>query len=246
MTLPADGLAPDRPYLSAALEVPGLPPGVRGWVTTRANGSLGLSSAEPVGEVMARWGVLAAELQTVGLPRVASAHQVHGVRVLSHAGQWSGWVRDWEADGHVTTVSGTALVVTVADCTPVLLAHPGGAVAALHAGWRGTASGILAVGLDRLASLGYPADECLMYLGPAICGRCYEVGPEVLSAVTGRPAAAKGCLDVRAALHEQAWAAGVRHITVAAECTRCGPTPWFSHRGGDSGRQVAIIGRPAP
>jgi YfiH family protein len=195
---------------------------------------------------MGRWGLVAAELATVGLDRMASANQVHGARVLTHGGGWQGWLRDWEADGHVTTVVGTALVVTVADCTPVLVAHPAGAVAALHAGWRGTAAGILSTGLNRLASLGFPATECHVYLGPAICGACYEVGPEVLSAVTGRPAAGKGCLDVRAVLSDQAWAAGVRQIVNDPECTRCGPERWFSHRGGDAGRQIAIIGCSAP
>ena len=246
MTGRIDAPSATGPILSAALPVPGLPAGVLGWVTTRASGSLGLSTPEPVQDVMGRWGQLAAELRTVGIHRMASAHQVHGARVLTHEDAWSGWLRDWDADGHVTRASGTALVVTVADCTPVLLAHPAGAMAALHAGWRGTASGILAAGLERLAAFGCPASECVMYLGPAICGACYEVGPEVLSAVTRRPAAAKGCLDVRAVLYEQAWSAGVRQITLATECTRCMPSHWFSHRGGDLGRQVAIIGRVAP
>lgn len=242
----AGGVGGGGPVLRHAVSIDGLPAGVRGWITTRSSGSLGLSSPEPADVIMGRWGQLAAELGSLGIHRMASAHQVHGARVLTHGGGWTGWLRDWNADGHVTGVPGTALVVTVADCTPVLLAHPRGAIAALHAGWRGTAAGILTAGLDRLESLGFPAAECVLHLGAAICGRCYEVGPEVLAAVTGQPAAGKGCLDVRAILFEQARALGVRQLTSSPACTRCEPDRWFSHRGGDVGRQVAILALDAP
>ena len=144
-------------------------------------------------------------------------------------------------DGHLTTTPGTALAVTIADCTPVFIAHPGGAVAALHAGWRGTAARILDAGLDGLTALGFPADECVVHLGPSICGPCYEVGPEVLSAVYGAPASEKGQLDVREVLREQAWRRGVHHISVSSDCTRCHADRFFSHRGGDQGRQLGVI-----
>ena len=227
--------------LSQAEDVPGMPTGVSAWTTTRAIGSFGLVSDEPVGTVMARWDALQGALLTRGVARLASASQVHGADIVAHAGGWRGWLRWRGVDGHISAVAGTALAVTVADCTPVFMAHPRGVIAALHAGWRGTALGILSAGLDAFAALGCPADECRIHLGPAICGRCYEVGPEVLEQVLGKPAHAKACLDVRAVLADQAERRGVRALSVSPHCTRCDAGRFFSHRGGDPGRQLGVI-----
>ncbi len=232
--MPADPLA-------VSLAVPPLADGVAAWTTGRAAGSFGLGSDEGVGVVMERWSGLLDALADLGVTRLATATQVHGAVVSVHDGEWQGWLRQRGVDGHVSTTAGTALAVTIADCTPVFIAHPGGAIAALHAGWRGTASRILDVGLDALESLGFPASECRVHLGPAICEACYEVGPEVLEAVTGRPHAGKGQLDVRAVLREQALRRGVQQLSVSAACTRCDAADFFSHRGGDSGRQLGII-----
>jgi polyphenol oxidase len=227
--------------LGSAESVMGMPDGVLAWTTTRADGSFGLGSADPVGEVMERWARLQDGLAALRIERLATAHQVHGAVVERHQGGWRGWLRLRGVDGHVTNTPGTALAVTIADCTPVFVAHPRGAVAALHAGWRGTAARILDVGFDALAGMGYPADECVVHLGPSICGACYEVGPEVLSAVYGIPAAGKGQLDVREVLHEQAWRRGVNQISASVACTRCHADRFFSHRGGDPGRQLGVI-----
>ncbi len=227
--------------LQDAEEVPGLPAGIRGWTTTRGNGSFGLGSSEPVGEVMGRWAALQADLATLGVTRLATAHQVHGSTVAVHDAGWTGWLRGHGIDGHVTTVRGTALAVTVADCAPVLVWHPRGAVAALHAGWRGTAAGILDRGLDLFEAMGFPSRECGVYLGPAICGACYEVGPEVLTAVTGTRATGKGSLDVRAVLEQQATARGVGSVTTDRGCARCHQDRYFSHRGGDAGRMLGVV-----
>lgn len=232
---------PLGPVLRLCEPVPDLPDGVLGFTTTRAAGSFGLSSNEPVAEVMARWDALQADFEALGIQRLASAYQVHGAEVASHGAGWHGWLRLRGIDGHITTTAGTALAVTVADCTPVVVAHPAGAVAVLHSGWRGTAAGILRVGLSQLAERGFAAAECRVHLGPSICGTCYEVGPEVLEAVTGRPTAGKGCLDVRATLLEQARALGVRAVTVDEGCTRCHQGRYFSHRGGDSGRLLGLV-----
>ena len=71
-----------------------------------------------------------------GVVRLATAHQVHGADVVRHATQWRGWLRERGVDGHITDVPGTALAVTIADCTPVFISHPRGVIAALHAGWQ--------------------------------------------------------------------------------------------------------------
>jgi YfiH family protein len=233
--------AVNNAVLPLAESVPNLPPNIRAWTTTRRNGSFGLGSDEAVGEVTARWAALQEELAQLGVTRLASAHQVHGNTVTVHDGGWHGWLRGRAADGHVTAHRGTALAVTVADCTPVLVWHPAGAVAALHAGWRGTAAKILDRGLDSLAALGFPAEECHVWLGPAICGACYEVGPEVLTAIHGRPHVAKGYLDVRAILGEQATSRQVAGIQWATGCARCHIDRYYSHRGGDAGRMLGII-----
>lgn len=220
--------------------------GVVAFTTTRAAGSFGLGSADPVGTVMDRWSALLADCRSAGAPALASAGQVHGADLETHGLGWRGWLRGRDRDGHVTAAAGVAMAVTVADCTPVFLAHPAGPIAVLHAGWRGTAAGILERGVAALSALGGVAEALHVHLGPAICGRCYEVGPEVLAAVTGKPASAKGLLDVRAVLAERATALGVRSVSVSRWCTRCDADRLFSHRGGDSGRQLGVILRPFP
>ena len=191
--------------------------------------------------VFDRWGSLQAALREHGVDRLACAHQVHGAEVVVHDGEWSGWLRLPGVDGHVTTTPGTAMAVTVADCTPVFIAHPDGAAAVLHAGWRGTAAHILQRGLTALERVGFSSSRAVVHLGPSICGACYEVGPEVLEAVHGTPADGKGMLDVRAVLERQARTLGVGFISATTLCTRCDNEKFFSHRAGDAGRQLGVI-----
>lgn len=228
--------------LDHATVEPLLGEGVFAWTTTRASGSLGLAGDEPIGTVYARWETLQEELAERGIFRLATAHQVHGASVARHDSGWTGWLRQRGVDGHVTTTPGTALAVTIADCTPVFIAHPAGAVAVLHAGWRGAAAHILSVGLDLLEELGAGVSGCRVHLGPAICAACYEVGPEVLTALHRTAHHAPGYVDVRDVLEEQAAERGVSQVSRSASCTRCDPARrYFSHRGGDAGRQLGII-----
>jgi polyphenol oxidase len=214
------------------------PLGIRAFTTTRANGSFRLDGADPAGEVVSRWHSLQAG---VGTSRLASARQVHGDHVLLHGGGWRGWLRFDGADGHVTHVPRTALAVGVADCVPVFLAHPSGTVGLLHAGWRGVVAGILARGLATMAALRAPAAELHVHAGPAICGRCYEVSPEVYTQLTGSRVKAATPVDLRAVLARQAGAAGVQHFTQSVLCTRCDGARLYSHRAGDAGRHVGVI-----
>jgi YfiH family protein len=231
--------------LASAIHVEGLPAGIRAFTTTRAAGSFGLVSSEPTTEVQQRWSALQDDLAGIGVPRLASATQVHGADVVRHGSGWRGWLRQRGVDGHISNVPGTALAVTVADCTPVFIAHPVGVIAALHAGWRGTAAGILRVGLDAMSEFGCPAAECSVHLGPSICGGCYEVGPEVFEALTGSRPPAKGLIDVRAILADQAARRGVRELTVSEWCTRHHNDQLYSHRAGDAGRALGVIVLPA-
>jgi YfiH family protein len=223
------------------------PLGVVAFTTTRAAGTFGTAGADPVGEVTGRWWHLLEELGSEDggrASRLASARQVHGTCVAVHGNGWTGLLRLAAADGHVAAERGTALAVTIADCVPIFIAHPSGVVALLHSGWRGTAAHILDAGLAALRRLDLSPAELTIHLGPAICGRCYEVGPEVLTQLTGRAATTPGLVDLRAILAEQARAAGVSRISVSPWCTRCHNDRFFSHRAGDAGRQLAIIVAP--
>jgi polyphenol oxidase len=214
--------------------------GVRAFTTGRAAGSFGMHSAEPVAQVTARWAALRQALAPLA-PRLATAGQVHGARVVVHGGGWEGWLRVDAADGHASTTRGTAMAVSVADCVPVFLAHPSGAAAVLHSGWRGTAARIVEEGIRALEHRGLPAGELRVHLGPAICGRCYEVSADVYERVSGRSADGPRTIDLRALIADHARAAGVRHITSSPLCTRCDNDQLYSHRAGDEGRQLGVI-----
>lgn len=216
------------------------PLGVLAFTTTRAAGTFGTSGDDPVHEVLGRWDALRAALDPLSR-RLASASQVHGGRVVVHAPGWEGWLRVAAADGHASREPGTALAVTIADCVPVFIAHPSGSVALLHSGWRGTVARIVEKGIATLTGFGHAAAELHVHLGPAICGRCYEVSPDVLAQLTGRSADRPATVDLRALIAGHARAAGVRRISISPRCTRCDNDVYFSHRAGDAGRQLAVM-----
>ena len=214
--------------------------GIRAFTTTRAAGTFSLLSDEPVSDVMARWSALEADVRDAAR-RVVSIRQVHGDRVVVHTGGWDGWLRSGEADGHLAIEKGTALTVGIADCVPVFLAHPSGVVGLIHSGWRGTAARITAKAVEACDRYGIAAAELAVHLGPAICGRCYEVSADVREQLTGQPTTRPGNVDLRSLIAEQATAAGVKRVTVDSACTRCDNDRFFSHRAGDAGRQIAVI-----
>jgi len=219
--------------------------GFTAFTTTRQAGSFDPGSPEPAAAVFRRWMALLEALRP-DVHRLASAHQVHGARILVHGDAWSGWLRDPSgADGHLTRCAGTAMAVSLADCVPVFIAHPSGTGAVLHSGWKGTAAGILTRGIAAFVRLGLPPAELVMHLGPAICGRCYEVGPDVYRALTGDTVAQPAPVDLRAVLARQAREAGA-DVTVSPWCTRCHNERFFSHRAGDVGRQLAVLATGSP
>ena len=218
--------------------------GFRAFTTTRAAGSFATAGAEPVGEVMGRWRRLQETLAPYG-SRLATAAQVHGATVLAHERGWDGWLRSENADGHFSAVGGTGLAVSVADCVPVFLAHPSGAVAVAHSGWRGTAARIVDQAIAHFVARGLAARDLIVHAGPAICGRCYEVSPDVHAALTGHRPAGHQPVDLRAVIVGHARAAGVRQLSVSEYCTRCDNERFFSHRVGDAGRQLGVIIAPS-
>ena len=216
------------------------PFGIRAFTTTRAAGSFGTAGEEPVGAVMGRWSALQEWLAPSG-PRFATAGQIHGNRVVVHPAGWEGWLRVRAADGHASAERGTGMAVTIADCVPVFVAHPAGAIALLHSGWRGTVGRITERGIEALAHCGFPVRELHVHLGPAVCGGCYEVSPDVYARLTGRSVDRPTRVDLRAVIADHARAAGVRHISTSSFCTRCNNDVFFSHRAGDAGRQLGVM-----
>lgn len=214
--------------------------GVEAFTTTRQAGSFALASAEPASVVFGRWQSLM-EWLAPRATRLATAHQVHGDRVLVHGPDWDGWLRATSADGHFTRVRGTAMAVSLADCVPVFMAHSSGAAAVLHSGWRGTVARIVDRGVAAFRAEGCAPGDLLVHLGPAICGECYVVGPDVYAQLTGRTVDVPTAVDLRAIIAAQARAAGVRQVTTSEWCTRCHNTRFFSHRAGDDGRQLGVV-----
>lgn len=165
--------------------------------------------------------------------------QVHGAHVLMHGELAAGLLLAEESDGHITSAPGVLLAVSVADCVPVTMVDPQRRVVAiLHAGWRGSAAGIVGKCIEMLGT------NVLVHLGPAICRDCYEVGPEVHIALGLDVPDRNEPVDLRAVLASQLLVLGVPRdkITISSWCTRCGGSVFYSHRAGHAARQVAVIG----
>jgi len=252
--------------------------GVVAGVTTRGAGrgfSLGLWSEENVGQVMTRWRALRAAFRPAFSGLVLS-HQIHGTTVQWHRAGQEGWLILDGVDGHATGSPGVLLTVTVADCIPVYLVAPTQRVVALlHAGWRGTAGGMLQQGVELLRREAFvTAPELVMHCGVGICGSCYEVGSEVLERLTpgrspgvnrleegletppgtpghrpgvSRPGDPADHVDLRGVLVRQAAELGITGVSVSPWCSAHDREHFFSHRasGGRDGRMIAYLGVPA-
>ena len=116
--------------------------------------------------------------------------QVHGARVIrltevSDAGDPAGGVLG-DADASVCATAGRSVGVVTADCVPILIATPSGCVAAVHAGWRGLAAGVIGAAVEVLAELAPDAHAALAAIGPHVGRACYEVDAPVLDALAPR------------------------------------------------------------
>lgn len=191
------------------------------------------------------------------IARIQWLHQVHGVEIVD-AGAGGQIV---EADGCMTNVAGSACAVLTADCLPVLLCdRQGTQVAAIHAGWRGLAAGILPAALRRFAA--EPA-QLLVYLGPAISQAHFEVGPEVRqsfmespdaktfgahylkdveNAFIPSPVAGRFCADLYSLARSQCAALGVTGVYGGGFCTYSDSQKFYSfRRDGETGRMASLI-----
>lgn len=194
-----------------------------------------------------------------GVPtdRFMYASQVHGAGVLVAGRDEAGA----EGDAVVTDDPAWCLAVSAADCLPVLLLdRRTGAVGAAHAGWRGAVAGVVAATLEALErAYGTRSGDVEAWLGPAIQGRCYQVGPEVIDAVHASggadhvawrdpEATGRWRLDLPALVRDQLLAAGLASdaVSVSATCTHCAADRCFSHRreAGRTGRHWAVLRAP--
>jgi hypothetical protein len=177
------------------------------------------------------------------------ARQVHGTDVL-RAGQFEDGA---EADA-VWTHRDDRLVagVLTADCVPVLLADRAGTVAAaVHSGWKGTASNIVAATVQVLGSWA-PAETLVAAIGPCIELAAFEVGEEVAvrfdPSFVRREGFVRPHVDLVATVRAQLIAAGVpaQSIERVGGCTFADPSRYFSYRrdGAGIGQMLAFIGFP--
>lgn len=177
----------------------------------------------------------------LGAP-VRYMRQVHGAEVAAVRGAGP----PPEADALVTARPGLALAVLVADCVPMVLTAPG-AVAVAHAGRRGLAEGIVPATLAALARLGVRPDELEARLGPAVCGRCYEVPARmrdevgrVVPAARATSRAGTPALDLRAGLAAQLADHGVCRVVVSSRCTVEEADVYSYRRDGTTGRFAGV------
>ncbi len=237
--MPAGDPAVPRLELTEWAERYGLVAGI----TTRPL-NLGLWSDEPVGQVIGRWRAFRAAFGS-RFPAIVLSHQVHGSEVQWHESLPEGWLILDGIDGHATGDRGVLLAITAADCIPVYLTVPHqGAMALVHAGWRGTAGGVLGRCVELLKGRGVATtSDIVMHCGVGICGDCYEVGSEVADRFG---VAGSTHLDLRDILARQARGLGIREVSISPWCSAEARDRFFSHRasGGRDGRMVAYLGRP--
>ncbi len=245
--------------------------GVSVAVTTRHGGvseppydtlNLGLHVGDKAADVAANRARAASAFGT-GLDGAVFAHQVHraGVSVVGPDDRGRGKASDDDAipdtDVLVTATPAVTLVIMVADCVPLALVDPdAGVLAAVHAGWRGTAAGVAGAALATMASLGARPERIRAYLGPAVAPDRYQVSDEVRHALVG--ALGQGALDdgvaradgpghwlvdLIAANRQQLRQAGLRdeHVSVSGTTTSHGD--FFSDRAQRPCGRFALLAR---
>ncbi len=202
------------------------------------------------------------------IPRgfTSAAEQIHSDRIVYITNENK--AEDFRCDGFYTDTEGVSVAVRSADCVPILLStRDGGAVAAVHAGWRGTAAGIGALAVEALASLGARTEDIVAAIGPSVSPEVYRVGDDFGELLRGgmeasaaravREGAGKlseACLSVyEDGLHCDLWElnrrililAGLRpeNVDVARICTFENGEEFYSHRrqGAKRGVMASLI-----
>ncbi len=183
--------------------------------------------------------------------------QHHGIRVVAADDVGP----NTAADGILLQRPHRTAAVRTADCVPILICaldrrQRPGAVAAVHAGWRGTVGGIVREALGAFVRRGWGPESLRVALGPSISAAHFEVGPEVISAArrslaTGKVPAVRGRgdrwqLDLPELVRRHLIEAGVRdeHIDISRACTFRDADRFFSHRRqrGRTGHHLSLVG----
>lgn len=234
-----------------------VPGRVRALVTTRAGGVSeppydSLNLAFHVGDAPERvHGNRCRLLALAGVDTVQWLDQEHGRRVLA-ASSRTATRGPFTADASWTATRGLGLGVLVGDCVPLLLASVDGSlVAVVHCGWRGTVAGVVEATLDALPE---SSNRLVAWLGPGVCGSCYEVGSDVRDALDaaerqgvlveqGSPCGAvrKWRMDLPALIVARLRRCGVERIVPSSLCTICDKRFYSYRRDGRTGRFAALI-----
>ena len=212
---------------------------------------------------------LFAEAVGFDFTRTVSVSQIHSsdVKYIGAPCAGQGYIinEEFACDGYVTDVAGIALGVKTADCVPILMEGYGKdgrvcCVGAVHAGWRGTVSGIAVNCVEKMRELG--AERIKAAIGPAICRECFEVRAdfcEAVNGILGRELTDKYVIpdteregtwhtDLRRMNADFLASAGVAcgDIDISEDCTCCLPERYFSHRysGGRRGTHLSVIVMP--
>ena len=194
--------------------------------------------------------------------KLVKTNQVHGctVRVVTSAD----WKEDicepvsFEADGLMTAMPGVTLMISSADCIPVLFYDPARrVVAAAHAGWRGTAAGIVTRVVERMEEVyGCDPSDILAAIGPGICANCFETHEDVPNAMMASMGTSvlqhiqikengKFSVNLKGINAQLLEMAGLReeNISVCDACTACDTEKYWSHRkvGNNRGSMASAI-----
>lgn len=180
---------------------------------------------------------------------VAMCNQVHGaqVRTITTADVKADLYEKlgYEGDGMITAIPGVTLVIFSADCIPVLLYDPcRRVIGAVHAGWRGTAAGIVTEAVERMKLVyGCRPEDILAAVGPGIGPDCFETHedvPNAMMAAVASPALSyiaikengKFAVDLKGINARRLELAGLdpANIAVSTDCTACMENKYWSHR----------------
>lgn len=220
--------------------------------------NLGCNRGDDPGNVEENYRILGKELG-FGIKNLVLAHQIHSDIVRCVTAQDAGLGVDHraypECDGLITATPGVALTVFTADCTPILFYDPvTGAVGAAHAGWRGTAGGIVKKVVEAMEEhFGSQPQDIRAAVGPNIGACCFETDrdvPEAMLAALGSEAlpyirrrGEKFFVDLKGINGLWLKKSGVENVDISTACTSCSSDLFWSHRvtQGKRGSQGAAI-----
>lgn len=224
-------------------------PGVAGALVVYSGRGIAPPGTSSPTEFLARRLARAAGIEPIPIVRATQVHGRAAVLVRERPPEGAA-VDAGECDVLATDLPGVALVVQSADCAPILL-RARGAIAAAHAGWRGSAAHAATAAVDALALLGARPGQIEGWIGPSIGPCCYQVGGEVAAQFAGefvrRDCTGQFRLNLAAVNRAQLETAGVPRdaISVHPACTKCGGERYASYRrdGAAAGRMIGMIAR---